>query len=416
MRFLLCIFYKNSYKSFLKMKNILSILEGQKPNAALVLENGTVFQGYGLGATGQTVGEACFNTSLTGYQEIITDPSYAGQIITFTFPHIGNTGTTTEDRERSTTHARGVVFKEMPTLPSNWRSEQTLDKWLIEQNIIGIWGIDTRALTQQIRDLGAPKACIVHLDVYKEQSMPSFKSLQDEAQKWSGLNGLDLAKTVTCEKPYPWQEGLWKINNKQSITGNSQMPHVVAVDFGAKDNILRCLVNQGFRVTVVPATTTAEQIMDLYPDGIFLSNGPGDPMATGEYAIPTIKALLEKNIPTFGICLGHQLIALALGAQTKKMHRGHRGANHPVQDLTTGLVEITSQNHGFVVEDDSLPDDVIVTHKSLFDGTNEGIAHKSKPIFSVQHHPEASPGPHDSHYLFDRFHDLIESQNLRKAS
>jgi len=342
---------------------------------------------------------------MTGYQEIMTDPSYAGQIITFTFPHIGNTGTNPEDIETLTPAARGCVLRAEITEPSNWRAAQHFDAWLKSQNLIGIGGIDTRALTRRIRDLGAPQGTIAHAPDGKLD----IPALVEAAAAWPGLEGMDLAKEVSCTQSYQWHETRWALGKGY---GKLEKPkrRVVAIDYGAKRNILRCLADLGCDVTVLPATATAEDVLRHDPDGVFLSNGPGDPAATGEYAVPTLKAVLEKGVPTFGICLGHQILALALGAKTEKMHHGHRGANHPVKDLQTGKVEITSQNHGFVVREDSLPDDVAVTHVSLFDKSVEGIAAKNRPVFSVQYHPEASPGPQDSHYLFIRFVDMIDGK------
>jgi len=377
--------------------------------AALVLADGTAFLGRGLGASGQAVGEVCFNTSITGYQEILSDPSYAGQIITFTFPHIGNVGANPEDIETATPAARGLVLRADVTEPSNWRAVQHLDAWLKAQKLIGISGVDTRALTRRIRDLGAPQGCLGHDPEAPARGGLDLAALQAEAARWLGLEGMDLAKEVTCTQTYGWDETRWSLADGY---GRQEAPrhHVVAVDFGAKRNILRCLASLGCRVTVVPATATAEDILRHRPDGVFLSNGPGDPAATGRYAVPTVKALLaEPHLPIFGICLGHQILALALGAKTRKMHLGHRGANHPVKDLASGRVEITSQNHGFVVDPDSLPPEAAASHVSLFDGSNEGLALKDRPVFSVQYHPEASPGPHDSHYLFERFVAHIEA-------
>lgn len=376
--------------------------------AALVLADGTTFWGKGLGATGSAVGEVCFNTSMTGYQEIATDPSYAGQIITFTFPHIGNVGANPEDIETTTPAARGVVLRLDITDASNWRATQHLDAWLKAQNLVGIAGVDTRALTRRIRDLGAPQGCIAHaadgkLDITAQQS---------EAAAWAGLEGMDLAAEVTTRQTYSWDQTGWSIEGGYGSLDQAKH-HVVAVDYGAKRNILRCLASEGCRVTVVSASATAEEILAHEPDGIFLSNGPGDPAATGSYAVPTVQALLDKGLPIFGICLGHQILALALGAKTHKMHLGHRGGNHPVKDLTTGKVEITSQNHGFVVDAQSLPDGVEESHISLFDKTNEGLRVKDRPVFSVQYHPEASPGPQDSHYLFRRFVDLLDERAAR---
>jgi carbamoyl-phosphate synthase small subunit len=375
-----------------------------KPTALLVLADGTVIKGRGLGAEGKAVGEVCFNTSMTGYQEIMTDPSYAGQIITFTFPHIGNTGANPEDIETTTPAARGAVLASDISEPSNWRAAQHFDAWLKSHRLPAIAGIDTRALTRKIRDGGAPNGVIAHA----KDGVFDIPALTAEAGAWPGLDGMDLAKDVTCRQTYHWDETGWDLV-KGYGKQNAPRLKVVAVDYGAKRNILRCLATAGFDVTVVPATASAEDILNHKPDGVFLSNGPGDPAATGAYAVPVIRQLMEKELPIFGICLGHQMLALALGGKTRKMARGHRGANHPVKDLQTGKVEITSQNHGFEVMADSLPEGVTVTHVSLFDGTNEGIEVAGKPIFSVQYHPEASPGPQDSHYLFQRFVEKIEA-------
>ena len=375
----------------------------EETTAALVLGDGTVFWGRGVGAAGQAVGEVCFNTSLTGYQEIMTDPSYAGQIITFTFPHIGNVGTNDEDIETTTPAARGCVLRADITEPANWRAVRHYDDWLKSHNLVGVAGVDTRRLTRRIRDLGAPHATICHAPDGKFD----IAALQQAASSWPGLEGMDLAKDVSCRQSYSWDETAWALGEGYGKQTDPKF-HVVAVDFGAKRNILRDLAHLGCKVTVVPANATAEDVLGHKPDGVFLSNGPGDPAATGEYAVPMIKSVLATGTPIFGICLGHQILALALGAKTEKMHHGHRGANHPVKDLETGKVEITSQNHGFVVVPDSLPDNVDMTHISLFDGTLEGIALRDKPVFSVQHHPEASPGPQDSHYLFERFVGLME--------
>ncbi len=377
------------------------------PTGALVLQDGTVLWGRGFGAAGRSVGEVCFNTSLTGYQEIMTDPSYAGQIITFTFPHIGNTGTNPEDVETQTPAARGLIVKTDVTEPSNWRSVQKFDGWLKSWNLIGLAGIDTRRLTRLIRDQGAPTGVIVHNP--EGITDADIAAATAEAKAWPGLEGMDLAKDVTTRQSYRWTQSTWTLGAGYAEQ-DSPDHHVVAIDYGAKQNILRCLAAAGARVTVVPATATADEILALNPDGVFLSNGPGDPAATGVYAVPTIQGLLAKDLPIFGICLGHQLLALALGGKTEKMPRGHRGANHPVKDLETGKVEITSQNHGFVVRPETLPEGSVVTHVSLFDGSNEGFRLKDKPVFSVQYHPEASPGPSDSHYLFARFAKLIEDR------
>jgi carbamoyl-phosphate synthase small subunit len=375
----------------------------------LVLADGTVIEGSGLGAEGIAVGEVCFNTAMTGYQEILTDPSYAGQIITFTFPHIGNVGTNEEDIETSNlasaSGVRGAVLATGITEPSNWRAGKPFDQWLKARGIVAIAGIDTRALTTLIREKGMANAVIAH--------DPSGKfdraALKAQAATWPGLVGMDLAKEVSCLQRYDWDETLWAWPTGHGRQAAPQH-HVVAVDYGLKRNILRCLASHGCRVTVVPATTLAEDILALEPDGIFLSNGPGDPAATGAYAVPEIRKLIAAGKPIFGICLGHQMLALALGARTTKMHQGHHGANHPVKDHTTGKVEITSMNHGFTVDRASLPAAVVETHVSLFDGSNCGIALKGAPVFSVQYHPEASPGPQDSHYLFQRFVDLIAAE------
>ena len=370
-------------------------------DAALILDDGSVFWGYGAGKRTSATGEICFNTSITGYQEILTDPSYAGQIITFTFPHIGNVGTNDEDNESRIPVARGCIFATNISDPSNWRSSQHLDLWLKSNNLPAVTGIDTRQITKRIRDNGFANATIVNGSVETEMAIK-------KAQDFDGIEGMDLAKEVTCPKPYLWNDSAWSIKNKPHMEIR-HMPHVVALDFGAKHNILRCLETAGCKITVVPAQTVAADILKFRPDGIFLSNGPGDPMATGIYAVETIKKLLTLDIPIFGICLGHQMLSLALGARTKKMHHGHRGANHPVKNLETSKVEITSQNHGFVVESKSLPSGVIETHRSLFDGTIEGIRVSGKPVFSVQHHPEASPGPQDSNYLFEEFLQMMKS-------
>lgn len=382
------------------------------PTAVLVLSDGTVFQGYGFGAETETVGEICFNTAMTGYQEILTDPSYAGQIINFTFPHIGNVGTNAEDIETVNPLARGVIVHERVTEPSSWRNTQHFDAWLKTHHLPGISGVDTRAITRRIRDLGAPNGVICH----RADGKFDMPALKEKAKNWPGLEGMDLAIEATCRQRYQWDETTWEL---QGGYGKQTSPKykVVAIDYGAKRNILRCLAAVGCDVTVVPADTAAEDILALKPDGVFLSNGPGDPAATGTYAVPVIKKLLEAKMPIFGICLGHQMLALALGGQTKKMHLGHRGANQPVKDLTTNKVEITSQNHGFCVMPETLPKTVEVTHVSLFDGSNEGLRCTDRPAFSVQYHPEASPGPKDSHYLFSRFMDLItETKAQRKAA
>jgi len=380
--------------------------------AVLVLASGRAIWGRGLGATGSTVGEVCFNTSMTGYQEILTDPSYAGQIITFTFPHIGNVGTNEADIETTTSAARGLVVREDITDPSNYRSTKHLDAWLKARNLIGIAGVDTRELTRLIRDEGAPTGVLAHAPDGKFD----LNALKDQAKAWPGLEGMDLAKDVSCRQGYGWDETTWSFETDSYGRQDKPLYNVVAVDYGAKRNILRCLAASGCKVTVLPANATADDVMRHKPDGVFLSNGPGDPAATGVYSVPMIREVIKKEVPLFGICLGHQMLALALGAKTEKMPKGHRGANHPVKDLATGKVEITSQNHGFVVKPETLPPDAEVTHVSLFDGSNEGLKLKSKPVFSVQYHPEASPGPSDSHYLFERFVDLMAAKKKKSAA
>ncbi|WP_423067310.1 glutamine-hydrolyzing carbamoyl-phosphate synthase small subunit [Devosia sp. CN2-171] len=382
----------------------------QKPaTALLLLDDGTRLEGHGIGAVGHAAGEVCFNTAMTGYQEILTDPSYAGQIVTFTFPHIGNVGTNDEDIETVNMAAlsgvRGCVLRADITNPSNYRAAEKLDVWLKKRNIIGIAGIDTRALTARIREKGMPNGIIGHSpDGYFHEP-----SMLAELKAFPGLEGLDLAKEVTTAQTYKWDQTSWSRTEGYGKVENPEF-HVVAIDYGAKRNILRQLADQGAKVTVVPATATAKDVLSHNPDAIFLSNGPGDPAATGKYAVPTIKALMDTGKPMFGICLGHQLLGLAVGGKTQKMHQGHHGANHPVKDLTTGKVEITSMNHGFAVDTESLPATVKQTHISLFDGSNAGLEVEGKPIFSVQYHPEASPGPHDSHYLFTRFLNLVRAQ------
>ena len=377
----------------------------EAPTALLVLADGTVIEGQGAGATGIAVGEVCFNTAMTGYQEILTDPSYAGQIITFTFPHIGNVGTNDEDMESASLAAggvRGCVLRAAITAPSNWRAAQHLDAWLKARGIIAITGIDTRALTALIREKGMPNAVIAHAP----DGRFDRDALKREAAAWPGMVGLDLAKDVTSGQSYAWDETEWRWGEGYGKQEASRF-HVVAIDYGLKRNILRELASVGCRLTVVPATATADEILERKPDGVFLSNGPGDPAATGIYAVPEIRKLVDSGLPVFGICLGHQMLGLALGGTTAKMHQGHHGANHPVKDFTTDKVEITSMNHGFAVDRASLPASVEETHVSLFDGSNCGLKLKGRPVFSVQYHPEASPGPQDSHYLFTRFVELM---------
>ncbi|MFZ1775602.1 MAG: glutamine-hydrolyzing carbamoyl-phosphate synthase small subunit [Rhizobiaceae bacterium] len=386
-----------------------SAWEKTKPTALLVLADGTVIEGHGMGATGAAEAEVCFNTALTGYQEILTDPSYMGQIVTFTFPHIGNIGANDEDIEYLTPAARigasGAIFKAAITNPSNYRASSHLDAWLKKRGIIALTGIDTRALTALIRQKGMPNAVIAH----DPSGNFDVDALKARARAWPGLIDLDLAKDATCGQSMAWSETPWSWDKGYGEQTAPDM-HVVAVDYGVKRNILRLISGLGARVTVVPATMPAAEILAMQPDGIFLSNGPGDPAATGEYAVPVIRELVETGLPVFGICLGHQMLALALGASTGKMHQGHHGANHPVMDHTTGKVEIVSMNHGFAVDSETLPESVEETHVSLFDGTNCGLRLKGKPVFSVQHHPEASPGPQDSHYLFRRFANLVRAR------
>ena len=372
-----------------------------KPTALLVLADGTVLEGFGLGATGHAVGEVCFNTAMTGYEEILTDPSYAGQIITFTFPHIGNVGTNEEDIETvnlaATPGARGVVLHSAITQPSNYRATRHLDEWLKRRGVIGLAGIDTRALTALIRQNGMPNAVIAH----EPSGRFDLDALKREARAWPGLIGMDLVPTVTTAQRFTWDETPWHWGEGFGRRNGAEF-HVVAVDYGIKRNILRQLAGHACKVTVVPARSSADDILALKPDGVFLSNGPGDPAATGQYAVPVIRTLIDK-LPVFGICLGHQMLGIAVGGRTMKMHQGHHGANHPVKDLVTGKVEITSMNHGFAVDRASLPANAVETHVSLFDGSNCGLKLTDRPVFSVQYHPEASPGPRDSHYLFDRF-------------
>ncbi len=380
----------------------------------LVLADGTILQGIGVGAVGSAVGEVCFNTAMSGYQEVLTDPSYMAQIVTFTFPHVGNVGVNLEDTEEfgqgSVTAARGAIFRDAPTEPANWRSGGDLDGWMKRRGLIGLAGVDTRALTRKVREQGMPHGVIAHAP----DGVFDLGALRRQASEWTGIVGLDLAKDASCLQPFVFDEGLWSwpegYAGPRLPQGRDTPYEVVVVDYGVKRNILRALTSIGARVTVVPATTTAEEILARNPDGVMLSNGPGDPAATGQYAVPQIRKLIDSGTPVFGICLGHQMMALALGATTIKMDQGHHGANHPVKDLTTGKVEIVSMNHGFTVGREGLPAPVQETHVSLFDGSNAGLRLKDRPVFSVQHHPEASPGPTDSLYLFDRFADFMDGR------
>jgi carbamoyl-phosphate synthase small subunit len=373
----------------------------------LALADGTILQGIGAGAAGEALGEVCFNTAMSGYQEILTDPSYMAQIVAFTFPHIGNVGVNVEDIEQfgqgASTSARGAIFRDLPTRPANWRADSDLDSWLKRRGVVALTGVDTRALTLAIRERGMPNAVIAH----SPEGAFDLDALVEKARAWPGILGLDLAKDASCLQPFTFDEGLWRWPEGYAKAGQPKY-EVVVLDYGIKRNILRSLTSVGAHVTVVPATTSAEDVLARNPDGVVLSNGPGDPAATGEYAVPEIKKLIDSGKPVFGICLGHQMMALAMGGRTKKMDQGHHGANHPVKDLTTGKVEIVSMNHGFTVDRDSLPAPVQETHVSLFDGTNAGLALKDRPVFSVQHHPEASPGPTDSLYLFERFAKLMD--------
>ena len=379
-----------------------------------MLADGTIFLGEGLGAEGDALGEVCFNTSMTGYQEILTDPSYAAQIVAFTFPHIGNVGTNNQDLETSSpaaaAAARGAIFRAKPTAPSNWRADDDLNTWLKKRNVIGLSGLDTRALTKRIREQGMPNAVIAHAPDGKFD----LKTLHKKAKAWPGLDGLDLAKDVTTAQSYVVNEGLWKWPIGVPPVTKPRFT-VVVLDYGVKRNILRSLGEIGAKTIVLPATATAEDVMAHKPDGILLSNGPGDPAATGKYAAPQIKKMVDSGTPVMGVCLGHQMLALALGGKTIKMSQGHHGANHPVKDLQTGKVEIVSMNHGFAVDRDTLPKGVKETHASLFDGSNCGIEIEGKPVFSVQYHPEASPGPQDSHYLFERFAAAMAAKKAEAA-
>ena len=394
-----------------KAKNINSKKISHIPTGVLVLENKFFFKGIGIGYQGASTGEVCFNTSLTGYQEIISDPSYAEQIINFTFPHIGNVGTNKEDHESDKIWTKGVIFNSEITNPSNYRSLKNLDGWLKKHKIVGITGLDTRGLTNFIRDKGAPKGTICN----NKKGNFNLKKLINSSVKWSGLNGLDLAQTVTTKKKYIWQ-GFKTWKKEKGFEKNKKRTHkIIAIDYGIKKNILRYFSNFNCEVIVVPCNLQAKEIIKLKPDGIFLSNGPGDPAATGKYAINIIQKLMKTSIPIFGICLGHQLLALALKAKTKKMKLGHRGANHPVKNLINNKVEITSQNHGFEIVKESLPKNVAITHKSLFDNCIEGIKLKNRPVFSVQYHPESNPGPQDSHYLFKQFiNEVIKNAKKKR--
>ena len=394
----------------IKKRKTNSIKNSKFTPGVLVLENRQIFKGIGIGYEGTATGEVCFNTSITGYQEIISDPSYSGQIINFTFPHIGNVGTNKEDHESDKVWTKGVIFNSEITNPSNYRSLKNLDQWLKKNKIVGLTGLDTRSLTNFIRDKGAPKGTISN----NKKGNFNLKKLINISTKWPGLNGLDLAKNVTTQKKYIWS-GFKTWNKKKGFEKNKNKNFkIVAIDYGIKKNILRYFSNFKCDVLVVPCQTSAEQILKLKPDGVFLSNGPGDPAATGKYAIKIIQNLIKSNIPIFGICLGHQLLALALKAKTKKMKIGHRGANHPVKNLVNDRVEITSQNHGFEVVKESLPKNVEMTHKSLFDNSVEGIKLKNKPVFSVQYHPESNPGPQDSHYLFNQFINEVKKNAKKK--
>ncbi|MCE3255068.1 MAG: carbamoyl phosphate synthase small subunit [Rickettsiaceae bacterium] len=380
----------------------------KNPDAALIFSDGNIIYGFGIGKKGKTIGEICFNTAITGYQEILTDPSYSGQIITFTFPHIGNVGVNISDIESARPKAKGLIINQQITHPASYRSDNHLNHWLINNEITGICGIDTRQITKNIKTQGAKNVAIVFDDNIQNIKLDEIlKELRGSVD----LGGVELASTASLNKKYQWQdEGKWQQKNNSYNKIADKKLKIVAVDYGAKLNILRCLTEAGCNVEIVPAQTSAEEILKHNPNGVFLSNGPGDPAETAKYAAPMIQKIIEKNIPLFGICLGHQLLALSMGAKTSKMHQGHRGANHPVQDLRTKKVEITSQNHGFCVDEKTLPDSLEVTHRSLFDGTIEGIKVKNKPAFSVQYHPESSPGPSDSYYLFERFMELMSSR------
>lgn len=378
-----------------------------QPTACLLLADGTTFYGQAIGAKGIGLGELCFNTAMTGYQEILTDPSFAGQIITFTFPHVGNTGCNDDDLEADRPHASALVLREVPTPPSNFRSRMTLNDWLIKHNIPGIAGIDTRALTRYLRTKGAQNGAVISGE--EPVARGEIDEVRNVLKAHPDMTGLELAASVTTDKDFQWTKGLWQLTQRSSPLAPKY--HVVAIDYGQKHNILRSLAERGCKITIVPARTSAEAILAYKPDGVFLSNGPGDPEATGAYAVPVLKQLIASGVPIFGICLGHQLLGLALGGKTEKLPQGHRGANQPVKNLETGAIEITSQNHGFAVEPDSLPANVKVTHVSLFDGVVEGLRATDRPVFSVQYHPESSPGPHDSQYLFDDFVKMMEKHS-----
>lgn len=386
----------------------MTSLDRRRPTAALALADGTVFLGHGLGSPGVHEGELVFNTSMTGYEEILTDPSYAGQIVTFTFPHIGNVGANEEDIEALTPYARGMVVRAPVTDPSSWRSTRHLAAWLESLGLAAISGVDTRRITRILRERGAQNAALAYLP----EGDIDLEALKARAAAWPGLVGMDLAGEVSCRQRYAWREGRWSWGQGH-VAREGDGPHVVTIDYGVKRNILRSLAALGCRVTVVPATATADEVLALAPDGVLLANGPGDPAATGAYAVPEIKKLVDSGKPLFGICLGHQLLGLALGGSTEKMPFGHHGANHPVKDLITDRVEITSQNHGFALADEGLPETVEVTHRSLFDGTVQGLRLKDRPVFSVQYHPEASPGPMDASHLFERFLELIRNDKPR---
>lgn len=384
----------------------------EKPTALLILDDNTILYGQGFGAEDIRVGEVCFNTSMTGYQEIITDLSYAGQIITFTFPHIGNTGTNAIDMESISPATLGVVLSHLPTPASNYRADSSLDEWLKSMSIPGIAGIDTRSLTHHIRDKGAPKG-VLAVNYKGEFDIPALQAM---AKDWHGLAGMELASQVTSDDTHDWNLGGWVKESDTYRNMDADGIHIVSYDFGCKLNILRCLGDVAGKVTVVPADTDADTVMALQPDGVFLSNGPGDPAETSRYASSHIRQIADSGVPVFGICIGHQLIAEAFGASTFKMERGHRGANHPVKELATGMIEITSQNHGFAVDGDSLPEELEITHISLFDQSVEGLRHRSLPVFCVQYHPEASPGPHDAHHLFKRFAQMISKAKADRSN